>query len=86
MKSAGAKPVFNTSFGNGFILYNPCVGFSMASSNITNQPCSNDLLCSLEIVTKKYNLTYGLAAAGSANFAYDYVNNDLDIYDEADMR
>ena len=80
MKSASAKPVFNDTsneYSDGF-LYNPCVGFSMASSNIANQSCTNDLLC-LEVVTKKYNLTYaGLEAAGSANFVY--VNDDLFIY------
>ena len=75
VKSAGAKPVFNdTSHGSGF-MYNPCVGFSMASSNIGNQSCTNDLLC-LEVPTKKY---YGLAAAGSANFVY-VKPDDLFIY------
>ena len=80
VNSTDAKPVFMV---NGTsqqtkdeytFLYNPCVGFSMASAIIGN-PCKTDLICQKAV---KYNFTYGLGAVGSASFAY--VNNDLYVY------
>ena len=80
VNSADAKPVFMV---NGTsqqtkdeytFMYNPCVGFSMASSIISN-PCKTDLICQKAV---KYNFTYGLGAVGSATFAY--VKDDLFVY------
>ena len=80
VNSADAKPVFMVN-GTSQItkdeytfMYNPCVGFSMASSIISN-PCKTDLICQKAV---KYNFTYGLGAVGSANFAY--VKDDLFVY------
>ena len=80
VNSADAKPVFMV---NGTsqqtkdeytFMYNPCVGFSMASSIISN-PCKTDLICQKAV---KYNFTYGLGAVGSASFVY--VKDDLFVY------
>ena len=80
VNSADAKPVYMVN-GTSQItkdeytfMYNPCVGFSMASSIISN-PCKTDLICQKAV---KYNFTYGLGAVGSANFAY--VKDDLFVY------
>ena len=80
VNSADAKPVYMSN-GTSQItkdvytfLYNPCVGFSMAS-HITGNPCVNDLICQKAI---KFNFTYGLGAVGSANFVY--VKDDLFVY------
>ena len=80
VNSSDAKPVYMVN-GTSQItkdeytfMYNPCVGFSMASSIISN-PCKTDLICQKAV---KYNFTYGLGEVGSAAFAY--VKDDLFVY------
>ena len=46
--------------------YNPCGGFTMASTN-GDDPCKGDLLCQHEW---HYNQTYNLGVAGSVTFHY----------------
>ena len=80
VNSADAKPVYMVN-GTSQItkdeytfMYNPCVGFSMASGE-RGSPCTHDLMCQAGV---KFNLTYNLGAVDTAKFAY--VKDDLYVY------